>query len=239
MTRRVYLLGTDTEIGKTALACALLGWAQREGVRAVPFKPAQSGSPGEQSDIARLLRAAGLPAEDAPLACPLQYDAPLAPGLAEDPTPFLRPAAANLEPHPPILQEVADALESWATRSEADLVLIEGAGGLHVPMPGGTWQPSWIAALATDVVIVGRSGLGTINHTLLTIDAALAAGFPVRGFFLVTSDAAIDPSRRDNAQLIATARGVPYLGTLARQPEPDTPGRKNLLAPLVDALAEA
>lgn len=236
MTRRVYLLGTDTEIGKTALACALLHWARREGVRAVPFKPAQSGSPGEQSDIARLLRAADLSPDDAPLACPLQYDAPLAPGLAEDPTPFMRPAAANLEPDPAVVTDTVRSLESWEARTAAELVIIEGAGGLHVPMPGGTWQPTWIAALATDVIIVGRSGLGTINHTLLTIDAALAAGFPVRGFFLVTRDAAIDPSRRDNAQLIATARGVPYLGTLPRLPDPDGPGRKNLLAPLVDAL---
>jgi hypothetical protein len=47
--------------------------------------------------------------------------------------------------------------------------VIEGAGGLWVPMPGGSWLPAWISALRAEVVVVGRLGLGTINHCLLTI----------------------------------------------------------------------
>ena len=233
MSRRVYVVGTDTEVGKTALCCALLRQAREQGLRIVPFKPAQSGEPGLPSDAERLLAAAGLPATDLDAICPLRYDVPVAPGIAADPAGFFKPAAANAEPHPQVLERVEDALHAWEQRTRAELVLIEGAGGLHVPMPGGTWQPQWIAQLSSEVVVVGRAGLGTINHTLLTIDALRALGCAVLGFYLVQTSGVSDPSVSDNASVIAAARGVLHLGTLPFCVDPDRAQRAGLLNALL------
>ncbi len=239
MTSRIFFVGTNTGIGKTALVCALLHWARKLDTTAIPFKPAQSGDDGSDTDIDRLLRAAGRSPDDAACACPLSYPEPLAPGLAEDPEPFFRPPAANADPLPDILDLTQDRLATWEMEHDPDLVFIEGAGGLHVPMPGGTWQPEWIHALAEHVVVVGSTALGTINHTLLTLDALEARGLSVLGLYLVDPDNDEDPSRRDNAQVIATARGVRLLGTLEHLETPDEAGPTDLLTPLLDVLSQA
>ena len=233
MTRRIYVVGTGTGVGKTTLCCALLYWARRHGVAAVPFKPAQSGPVGPDDDIHRLLRAASLPEGEAADACPHAFPAPLAPGLAEDPSPFFRPPAANIAPLAPVIANARARMHAFADRHAAQLVLIEGAGGLHVPMPGGTWQPAWIRALATDVLVVAPAELGTINHTILTIDALVALELPIAGFILSETHADDDPSRDDNPQVIATARTIRWLGTLPHASRSDAP---DLLTPLLDAL---
>lgn len=235
MTRRIFFVGTNTGVGKTALVCALLHWARRHDLPALPFKPAQSGE-DDPSDIERLLHAAALPLESAASACPLMYPDPLAPGLAEDPEPFFRPPAANADPLPHTLELTRARLASWEEEHDSDLVFVEGAGGLHVPMPGGTWQPAWIEALADHVVVVASSGLGTINHTLLTLDALEALHTPVAGVYFVDERSDQDPSRPDNAQVIATARGIRVLGHLPFLEPRDGPGPRDLLSPLLDAL---
>jgi dethiobiotin synthetase len=235
VTRRVYLVGTDTEVGKTALTCALLRAARAADTRTVlPFKPAQSGATGPTSDAGRLLVAAGRPFSDVSRMCPLSYPDPVAPGIADDPSAFFRPRAANVGPHNPTLDTVAADLAAW--QQDADLVLIEGAGGLHVPMPGGSWQPAWIERLSEAAVVVGRAHLGTINHTLLTVDALRTLGVPVLGFYLVATDDRDDPAADDNPAVIAAARGVPHLGTLPFLAQPDGDAPFDLLSPLLDAL---
>jgi len=216
MAMRIYIVGTDTEVGKTAVTDALLRAATARGVRAVPFKPAQSGPAGSGSDIARLLRAAGLDRGQGGLACPHHYDLPIAPGMAEDPTPFLDPRQSRMaDDRPPApLQLATEALDAWERRHRADLTFIEGAGGLQVPMPGGWWQPRWIYALAPYSLVVGREGLGTINHTLQTLVGLRHLGRTPLGFILSQSDATRDPSASSNAKVIAAASSVPHLGTL-------------------------
>ncbi len=237
MTERIYFVGTNTGVGKTALVCSLLRTARGQNLSVAPFKPAQSGDIETPTDIERLLQAAGLSEDHSMSACPMTYPDPVAPGIAEDPSPFLRPPAANVDPLPDALELTKDRLESWEIQRDAELVFIEGAGGLHVPMPGGTWQPDWIRALADHVVIVASSGLGTINHTLLTIDALDGEGFDVLGVYLVDTDAAVDPSRDDNAQVIATARGVDILGRLPFLEARDAQGPHDLLTPMLDVLS--
>ena len=236
MTERIYFVGTNTGVGKTALVCSLLRCARAQGIAAAPFKPAQSGDTETPTDIERLLEAAGLSSDHAMSACPLSYPDAVAPGIAEDPAPFLRPPAANVDPLPDALELTKDRLESWELQREAELVFVEGAGGLHVPMPGGTWQPDWIRALADHVVIVASSGLGTINHTLLTIDALDTEGFDILGVYFVDTDDQVDPSREDNAQVIATARGVDILGRLPFLRPRDGQGPHDLLTPMLDVL---
>jgi dethiobiotin synthetase len=151
MTLCVYLVGTDTAVGKTTVACALLQRARARGVPMVPFKPAQSGPADPQSDIRRLLAAANLPPTEAGAACPFSFEAPVAPGIADDPAAFLERASSDTSREPPLLR-TRRALDAWIDRHTPDVVVIEGAGGLHVPMPGGTWQLAWIDALADHIV---------------------------------------------------------------------------------------
>ncbi len=216
---RIFVVGTDTEVGKTAVTAALLHTAVARDLRAIPFKPAQSGD-DEPSDIERLLRAAGLPQRELDHACPLRYAEPLAPGLAEDPAAFTTPA-----PRPPDrgpLARVSAALDAWEARYSPTLTLVEGAGGLHVPMPGATWQPTWIQTLSPRTLVVGRAGLGTINHTVATIEGLAALGRPPLGFILSQTTPEPDLSVKDNAATISVATRVPHLGTLPHGPEPQS-----------------
>lgn len=222
MSTRVFIVGTDTAVGKTAVTAALLATARARGLSAIPFKPAQSGD-DRPSDAERLLTAAGLALDELDAACPLRFGPALAPGLAEDPAPFLDPACApaSLGSLPPaILTRVAAALAAWEARLQPALTLVEGAGGLHVPMPGGTWQPQWIAVLAPLTIVVGRTGLGTINHCLATIAGLREIGRPPLGFVLSQTTPELDPSVASNAAVIANASGVPLLGTLPHGAEP-------------------
>jgi len=213
MSTRVFVVGTDTEVGKTSVCCALLGAATMRGLRLRPFKPAQSGPPGPDSDVARLLAAAGLPADQGEQACPHQYPEPIAPGIAESIAPFLQAPASSTTPCP-ALGVAATSLDKWESATDAAITLIEGAGGLHVPMPGGSWQPQWIQALSRQTVVVGREGLGTINHTLCTINGLRDLGRPPLGFILCQVTEARDASAAQNASIIAAASSVPHLGTL-------------------------
>lgn len=225
MTTRIYVIGTDTGVGKTAVTAALLHTARERGLKVVPFKPAQSGG-DRPSDVERLLLAAGLPLGTQDHACPLRYAKPLAPGLAEDPAPFhVAPSEGSRSrfaatSSSPMIAQCAAALAAWEARHQPALTLVEGAGGLYVPMPGATWQPAWVVALAAWTIVVGRAGLGTINHCLSTIAGLRALGRPPLGFVLSQTSFGLDPSVADNAGVIATASGVPHLGTLPYGPEP-------------------
>ena len=226
MAMRIYVVGTGTAVGKTAVTDALLRAATARGVRAVPFKPAESGTPGSDSDIARLLRAAGLEAGQGGLACPHHYALPVAPGIADDASLFLDPrnAVHDDDRPPPHMRAALSSLDAWERRHHAALTLLECAGGLQVPMPGGWWQPRWIFALAPYAVVVGLDGLGTINHTLATIVGLRHLGRTPLGFFLSRVDPSPDPSTPTNAAVIEAASGIPHLGTLehfvGRHPAP-------------------
>jgi dethiobiotin synthetase len=221
LTPRVYFVGTDTGVGKTTLVAALVRAAQRRGIRAFPFKPAASGPPGPAGDPELLLAAAQLSADELPGLAPLRYDTPIAPGLASDRARFL--LADPPEPEHGVLASVQWALAKYEQRHEIALTLIEGAGGLLIPMPGGSWQDEWVQTLARNTIVVARAGLGTINHTLLTIDALRERGCPPLGFFVCQSRKHHDPSRADNVDVIEARAELPCLGRLpflGRPPQP-------------------
>lgn len=193
----------------------------------LPFKPAASGPSGPDGDPERLAAASALGLGAAEI-CPLRYPEPLAPGIAEDPAPFLTTPVAETQSHfeKDMSQETCPlevalkklrALEARFERRE--LTVVEGVGGLWVPMPGGTWLPAWIAAFAAAPVVVGRLGLGGVNHALLTILGLRRLGLPPRGFFLVDTTGEDDPAHVHNPALIAAASGLPCLGVLPHAAE--------------------
>ncbi len=157
----VLVTGTDTGVGKTVVTAGLAAAASAVGLRVAVIKPAESGvGADEPSDVDAVVR----------LAAPAT-----ARRLAEYPHALAPLAAARLAGSPPLeLYAVVDLIRAEAKTH--DLVLIEGAGGLLVPMgvrPSG--QPWTVADLAVSLgapaVVVARAGLGTLNHTALTLEA--------------------------------------------------------------------
>lgn len=225
--RRIFLVGTDTDCGKTTVACALLRASRARGVRALPFKPAASGAEGAQADPERLVEAAGIAGLTVAEICPLRYAEPVAPGLAE-PGDGDMSVWTGLQWRPGTRSSavlgVLAALAAAEGRYAPALTIVEGAGGLWVPMPGGTWQPAWISGLAATPVVVGRLGLGTINHCLLTITALRELGLAPLGFILTQNVTGNDPSQRHNERVIAAASGLPCLGVLAFGTGPEEHG---------------
>lgn len=211
--KRIYLVGTDTNAGKTTVACSLLASAVRASITVVPFKPAESGPGGPQSDHARLLAAAKLDASELEDVAPLRWRPAIAPGLADDPNPFLGRGVSTSDVEG-MLGRARWALARLEQRHGATLTLIEGAGGLLVPMPGGSWQPDWISGLRARPLVVARAGLGTINHTLLTIEGLRVRNLEPIGFIFTQLLGREDPSRLHNAKVIEQRSGVPCLGNL-------------------------
>lgn len=213
MTIRLFLVGTDTNVGKTLVTCSLLDSAARAGIATVPFKPAVSGPEGPSSDHARLLAASCLAAAELDELAPLRWPTPIAPGMADDPAPFLGRGVGVSELET-MLGRARWALARLEQRHTAAISLIEGAGGLLVPMPGGSWLPDWITGLRARPLVIARAGLGTINHTLLTIEALRIRELEPLGFIVTQLLPRADPSRAHNIAVIEQRSGVPCLGNL-------------------------
>lgn len=235
--RRLFIAGTDTGVGKTEIATLLLRGMADLGVRALPYKPAQSGT-DTPTDVERLAAASALDVAPADLVTHL-YAPPLAPGIAHDPAPF----TGSRGPHDPApLRASLEHLRRLEREHAPAITLVEGAGGLLVPMPGGQWQPAWIAALSCPVLLVTRPDLGTLNHTHLTAEALSARGLPVVGLIIngvVDDDAAgpLDPSVPTNLEVLARVPGLPLLGCVPRV-DPQRPDAERL-GDLARSLAQA
>ncbi|CAM3537767.1 dethiobiotin synthase [Hydrogenibacillus schlegelii] len=211
----LFVTGTDTGVGKTVFTALLVRWLRRRGVDAVPMKAVQSGAAAEDpaGDAARLLRAAGVTVPKEALV-PYAFRAPLAPAVAAD------KAGVRVE-----LGRILAAYQALRRRHRH--VVVEGAGGLMVPIAGDILIVDLMERLGLPAVVVARSGLGTVNHTLLSLHLLRARGIPVVGVVLNDGPhGEPDPSAEDNPRLIERLGGVPVLGRLRTVPEgpkPDAP----------------
>lgn len=193
----VFVTGTDTGVGKTWVACRLAeAWTSR-GLRVGVFKPAESGQGG---DAAALWRASGRRHGLAHVR-PYAFKRPLAPALA-----------AAEEGRRVSLARLRREFRRVAADSER--VLVEGAGGLLVPYAPGLDGAVLARSLALPLLLVARAGLGTINHTLLTLEAARRRGLEVLAVVLNGSRNSKDPSIPGNAPAIRRLGKVPVVGGL-------------------------
>jgi dethiobiotin synthetase len=193
--RGLFVTATDTGVGKTEVACALLADARARGLDAVGMKPAQSGLvPGEPSDAERLLAAAD-GVEPLEAICPYAFAPPLAPALA-----------ARLEGRTISLERILDGARALAARHE--VLLVEAAGGLLVPLTERESYADLAVALALPVLVVARAGLGTVNHTALTVEALRRRGLAVAGVVLNRTAPGDDPSVPYNGGEIARLTGI-------------------------------
>ncbi|HET7054465.1 MAG TPA: dethiobiotin synthase [Solirubrobacterales bacterium] len=164
--RGFFVTGTGTEVGKTIVAAAIARTLAGEGQRVAVFKPAVTGLEEEgEPDHTLLRRAAGSEQSDAEIA-PYRYGPPMSPHLAA-------PLAGEEISRERLLEGAR------AAGADADALVCEGVGGLLVPLAAGYLVRDLAGDLGLPLVIAASPGLGTINHTLLTIEAARSAGLDV------------------------------------------------------------
>jgi dethiobiotin synthetase len=169
--RGVFVTGTGTEVGKTVLAAAIARAAASAGRRVAVFKPCVTGLEEEgEADHQLLRRAAGSTQSDEEIA-PYRYGPPASPHLAA------KLAGEEIDPE----RLLATARAAAAT---AEVLVCEGVGGLAVPLAPGYLVRDLAVELAFPLAIAASPGLGTINHTLLTIESARAAGLEVAAVVL-------------------------------------------------------
>jgi dethiobiotin synthetase len=161
--RGVFVTGTGTGIGKTVVAAAIARTAAAQGKRVGVFKPAVTGlEEAGEADHELLRRAAGSDQADDAIA-PYRYQPPLSPHLAAE------LAGERIEP-----QRLREAAQ--AAGGGVDLLVVEGVGGFMVPLTPEYLIRDLAHDLGLPVLIAAAPGLGTINHSLLTVEAVRAAG---------------------------------------------------------------
>ena len=194
-TPGVFVTGTSTEVGKTVVAAVVARTLAAEGKRVAVFKPAVTGLEEEaETDHELLRRASGSTQTDEEIA-PYRYQPPASPHLAA--------ALAGEEIDPERLREAA-----CAAAAGADAIACEGVGGLLVPLTPSYLVRDLAADLGYPLVIVASPGLGTINHTLLTLESARAAGLEVAAVVLNPWPEEPTEIEHDNRQTITDLGNV-------------------------------
>lgn len=166
-SRGLAVVGTDTGVGKTVVTAGLVGWVREAGVDARAVKPAQTGYPPDD-DAAFVAEACDT--EDA-ATCLERLEPPLAPSVAAERT------DVDLR-----YKEILAGCKRELDASEYGVV--EGIGGLRVPLADGREVLDLVVDLDVPAIVVARSGLGTLNHTALTVDALRNENVPVHGIVL-------------------------------------------------------
>lgn len=199
--RGVFVTGTGTEVGKSVVAAAICAALAARGERVAAFKPVVTGldeEPGEfgrDHELLASVASAGQSPEDV---APYRFGPPVSPHLAAELT------GMTIEP--------AELVE--AARAH-DLVVCEGVGGLLVPITPGYLVRDLAVDLGLPVLIAARPGLGTINHTLMTLEAARAGGLGVAAVVMTPwpgEPTAMERSNRATVERMGDVRvhGLPH-----------------------------
>ena len=204
--KALFVTGTDTGCGKTRLGVTLAGAARRQGLRVRVLKPIETGcveSAGERraADAESLARAAR---DDRRIdaICPYRLLLPASPLVAA------RAEGLHID-----LVAIEKAFEQ--ARDEADLVIVEGAGGLRVPISPTLDMAGLAQHLGLPLLVVARAALGTYNHTQLTLEAATARGLPILGVVVSHTTPDLSAADRSNLDGLLADLPVPLLGELA------------------------
>jgi dethiobiotin synthetase len=154
MNKGIFVTGTDTGVGKTLVACGIAHYLKSRGLKVGVMKPVATG---DQNDVRRLMKAAQVD-DDIALVNPQFFKTPLAPSVA-----------AAFERKEVDLGKVYSAF--WTLSKKYEVMVVEGIGGVKVPLGDSTYVADMMEALRLPALVVSRAGLGTLNHTLLTIEA--------------------------------------------------------------------
>ena len=223
MGQGYFVTGTDTGVGKTLVACALLRAFAQEGKSVVGMKPVAAGrEQGRWADIEALANAGTMQAR-ARIANPYAFDPAIAPHIAAE--------LAGVEID---LETIASAHEELSRL--ADIVVVEGAGGFLVPLSATQTGADLAARLGLPMVLVVGMRLGCLNHALLTRRQIEASGLRCAGW--VANCIFPDMPHLDgNIRALEQRLDCPLLGVVPFLREPTTAGVSGLLS--FDALIES
>ena len=208
----IFVTGTDTGVGKTVVAAGLALVLRERGMKVGVMKPIATGCTGEgkrliSEDAVFLFEAAEN--EFPPLVNPLRFRNPLSPNVA-----------SVIEKKEIPIEKILKAYREL--QHYYDYLIVEGIGGLLVPLTKDYYVTNLIQEFGLPLLIVARGGLGTINHTLLTVDAALIRGLEVRGIvFNRMPRVNFSIAEITNPKVIHDLTGIPILGTLPELEEVD------------------
>ena len=201
----LFFTGTDTNVGKTYVAVLAVKELHHFGRSVAVYKPVASGCTRESdtlvsSDALHLWEASGRTVLLSAI-CPQRFVAPLAP-----------PLAAKAEDKSVDERLLVSGIE--AVSAEADVVVVEGAGGLMSPVSDNLLNCDLARKLAAGLIVVAANRLGVIHQVLVTVTAAAALRLPVYGIVLNQVTTHGDASLVDNASLISRFTDVPLLGEI-------------------------
>ena len=208
--RGVFVTGTDTEVGKTVIAASICAAAAAKGIKVAAFKPVVTGInepegpswPRDHDLLARGANAGQTPEEIAPYT----YEPAVSPHLAQE------LAGEVVDP-----ESLVAAAREQAQR--ADAIVVEGVGGLLVPLTKDYLVRDFAGELSLPLVIAARPGLGTISHSLLTIEAARAVALRVQAVVLTPWPDEPEEIHRSNMETIERFGEVPVIGLPCTSPE--------------------
>ncbi|MEA2387558.1 MAG: dethiobiotin synthetase [Thermoleophilaceae bacterium] len=224
--RGIFVTGTDTGVGKTVLTAAVCAALAARGERVAAFKPVVTGLDepgGDWPPDHELLASAASAGQSPEEVAPLRFGPAVSPHLAAE------LAGTSIEPH-----ELVGAARAAGER--ADVLVCEGVGGLMVPLTTGYAIRDLALDLHLPLVIAARPGLGTISHSLLTVEAARAGGLEVKAVVLTPWPDKPSRMEQSNRDTIATIGAVP-VATLAAT-TPKTLASAGATLPLDDWLDE-
>ena len=201
----LFITGTDTGVGKTFVACGLAALLRDLGYRVGVMKPAETGcaeKDGElfAEDAVRLKEASGcgVPLEKI---CPYQLREPLAPSIAAE----RAGVRIDIDHLLAVYNEIS---------AQHDMTLVEGAGGLMVPLLPGFTYADLARVLKLPLIVVAANKLGVINHLLLTLEHANCKGLRVLGYVLNQIESPLSLAAETNREVLANLSAAPCLAEL-------------------------
>ena len=216
MSHGIFITGTDTGVGKTLVAAALALHLKKRGLSVGVMKPIETGTSAgrdSRSDAARL-QSIIESEETLGAICPYSFELPVAPLTAAQ--------LSDQSINPDTIRKIYQLLSRRYER-----MVVEGVGGVHVPITRSDNVMDLVKRLRLPVVIVGRSGLGGINHALLTIEALRRNKIPIIALVLNRTDpvrsAIARTQERSTVAILSKQAGMPVLGPLPY--ESGMPGR--------------
>ena len=206
MNRGFFITGTDTGVGKTIATAVLLLWLKARGEKTGVMKPVECGVDPEcfsaaNSDARFLMEVGDVDDSDAEV-CPFRYKTPTSPYQA-----------GSSEGRSVDLEWIVSSFNRLANRH--DCMLVEGVGGLMVPLTTGTVVADLAAKIKLPLILVTRYTLGTQNHTLLTLEAARQKGLPIAGLIFNKIDPApLSLLEKSQPELLSQWTGLPILAEI-------------------------